>query len=82
MVTASCDIFATKAKEDFATAPNAQLGQDYPMVNSERRVRVRVYAPKARSVKLDIAAMKYRLRKDRHGYWTGESGTFDEGFHY
>ena len=82
MVTASCDIFATKAKEDFATAPNAQLGQDYPMVNSERRVRVRVYAPKARSVKLDIAAVKYRLRKDRHGYWTGESGTLDEGFHY
>jgi enterochelin esterase family protein len=82
VVTASCDNGRTAVKEDFSTSPNVQLGQNYPMVNSERRVRVRVFAPKAKSVKLDISARLYELKKDREGYWTGESNPQDEGFHY
>ena len=71
-----------QVKEDFVTAPNAQSGQQYPMVNSEGCVRVRVNAPDAKSVKLDIGGVKYDLVKDADGFWIGESAPQDEGFHY
>ena len=71
-----------EVREDFVTAPNAQIGQIYPMVNSEGRVRVRIHAPYALSVKLDICAVKYPLRRVDAGYWMGESDPLDEGFHY
>ena len=69
-------------REDFVTAPNAQQGRNYPMVNSEGRVRVRIYAPYAHSVKLDIEGRKYRLRRERNGNWFGESDPLYDGFHY
>lgn len=69
-------------REDFVTAPNAQQGRSYPMVNSEGRVRVRIDAPYAHSVKLDIDGRKYRLRRERNGNWFGESDPLYDGFHY
>ena len=33
-------------------------------------------------VQLDIGAVKYDLKKDENGVWTGESAPQDEGFHY
>ena len=78
-----CTVAANaQVKEDFVPSPNNQYGKDYPMVNSERCVRVKVYAPEAKSVKLDISAVKYDLVKDAEGYWIGESAPQDEGFHY
>ena len=78
-----CAIAATaQVKEDFVSSPNNQPGKEYPMVNSERCVRVKVKAPEAQSVKLDIGGVKYDLVKDAEGFWTGESATQDEGFHY
>ena len=71
-----------QVKEDFVPAPNVQQGKQYPQVNSERCVRVRVVAPDAKSVKLDIGGVKYDLRKDADGVWIGESAPQDEGFHY
>ena len=71
-----------QVKEDFVPAPNVQPGKQYPQVNSERCVRVRVAAPDAKSVKLDIGGVKYDLVKDDQGVWTGESAPQDEGFHY
>ncbi|MBR1569830.1 MAG: esterase [Bacteroidales bacterium] len=71
-----------QVKEDFVPSPNNQFGKEYPMVNSERCVRVKVKAPDAKSVKLDIGAVKYDLVKDADGYWVGESAPQDEGFHY
>ena len=71
-----------QVKEDFVPAPNVQSGKQYPQVNSERCVRVRVVAPDAKSVKLDIGGVKYDLRKDADGVWIGESAPQDEGFHY
>ena len=68
--------------EDFVTAPNAQSGKEYPKVNSQGRVRVRIKADDAQSVKLDIGGRRYDLRKDSDGYWIGESAPQDEGFHY
>ena len=71
-----------QVKEDFVPSPNNQPGKEYPMVNSERCVRVKVKAPEAQSVKLDIGGVKYELTKDAEGFWTGESAPQDEGFHY
>lgn len=71
-----------QVKEDFVPSPNNQPGKEYPMVNSERCVRVKVKAPEAQSVKLDIGGVKYELTKDAEGFWTGASAPQDEGFHY
>ena len=68
--------------EDFKPSSTNQPGRDYPMVNSEGRVRVQIKAPEARRVQLDISAVKYDLAKDTNGVWTGESDPQDEGFHY
>ena len=68
--------------EDFKPATTNQPGKDYPMVNSEGRVRASILAPEANKVQLDISAVKYDLTKDENGVWTGESGPQDEGFHY
>lgn len=71
-----------QVKEDFVPSPNNQSGKQYPMVNSERRVRVKINAPDAKSVKLDIGSKKYDLVKGEDGQWTGTSDPQDEGFHY
>lgn len=68
--------------EDFKPASTNQPGREYPQVNSEGRVRVRISAPQAQRVQLDISAVKYDLVKDTSGVWTGESDPQDEGFHY
>ena len=69
-------------KEDFVPAVTNQEGKQYPMVNSQRMVRAQITAPNALSVKLDIGGVKYELKKDDKGVWTGESAPQDEGFHY
>lgn len=68
--------------EDFKPSPINQPGKEYPQVNSERRVRVRIEAPEAKKVQLDIGGVKYDLNRDAEGFWTGESAPQDEGFHY
>ena len=72
----------TAVVEDFKPTTTTQQGKQYPQVNSERRVRVRIAAPNATRVQLDIAAVKYDLVKDTAGMWIGESAPQDEGFHY
>jgi enterochelin esterase-like enzyme len=77
--------FTPKAQtvvEDFKPSSTNQPGRDYPMVNSEGRVRVQIKASEAKRVQLDIGAVKYDLVKDTAGIWTGESAPQDEGFHY
>ena len=65
-----CVCANAQVKEDFVPSPNNQPGKQYPMVNSERCVRVRVEAP------------EYDLVKGEDGAWIGESAPQDEGFHY
>ena len=72
----------TAVVEDFKPSSANQPGKEYPMVNSEGRVRVQISAPEAQKVQLDISAVKYDLVKDENGVWTGESAPQDEGFHY
>ncbi len=68
--------------EDFIPSSVNQPGKAYPQVNSEGRVRVRIEAPGAIKVQLDIGAVKYDLVKNENGIWIGESAPQDEGFHY
>lgn len=71
-----------QVKEDFVPSTTVQSGKQFPAVNSEKCVRVKVSAPDAQSVKLDIGGVKYDLAKGADGSWTGESAPQDEGFHY
>ena len=64
---------ASKAvKEDFVPCASNQQGKQYPMVNSERIVRAQLKAPNATTVKLDLGGVKYPLKRDENGVWTGE----------
>jgi len=72
----------TTVVEDFKPAVTNQPGKEFPKVNSEGRVRASISAPDAHKVQLDISAVKYDLKKDANGVWTGESDPQDEGFHY
>jgi enterochelin esterase-like enzyme len=71
-----------KVIEDFKPTAANQPGKEYPQVNSEGRVRVKIKAPEANYVQIDIGAVKYDLTKDEEGIWIGESAPQDEGFHY
>ena len=69
-------------QEDFEPSSANQPGKQYPMVNSERVVRAQLKAPDAVTVKLDIGGVKYPMKRDENGVWTGDSAPQDEGFHY
>lgn len=73
---------SAQVAEDFKPASTNQENKQYPMVNSQRMVRAQISAPNANSVKLDIGGVKYEMKKDANGVWTGESAPQDEGFHY
>ena len=68
--------------EDFIPSTLNQPGKQYPQVNSKGRVRASISAPQALKVQLDIGGVKYDLKKDDKGVWTGDSDPQDEGFHY
>ncbi len=73
----------TQPVEDFKPSSLNQPGKQYPQVNSERQVRVRVVAPQAQSVVLDfLGGAKYPLSKGDDGAWVGVTRPQDEGFHY
>lgn len=87
-VLISCMCFAsgwsqeTQIVEDFKPSSVNQADKQFPQVNSQRRVRASISAPGANKVQLDIGGVKYDMRKDANGVWTGESNPQDEGFHY
>lgn len=68
--------------EDFKPSSVNQSDKQFPQVNSQRRVRASIAAPDANRVQLDLGGIKYDMRKDANGVWTGESNPQDEGFHY
>jgi enterochelin esterase family protein len=68
-------------KDDFKPATSNQAGKQYPQVNSERRIRFRVVAPDAKSVKVPEWG-GITLAKGEDGAWYGTSRPIDEGFHY
>lgn len=68
--------------EDFKPSSVNQPEKQFPQVNSQRRVRASIAAPNASKVQLDLGGVKYDMKKDANGIWTGESNPQDEGFHY
>ena len=78
------DAQTTRPADSEGSSPSAtnQPGREYPQVDGDRRVHVRVEAPDAHEVLFDIDAVKYPLVKGEDGFWTGESEPQDEGFHY
>jgi enterochelin esterase-like enzyme len=82
MAALTSGICSAQVSEDFKVTPTTQQGKQYPQVNSERKVRVSIPARDAQRVQLDIGGVKYDLKKDTSGVWTGESAPQDEGFHY
>ncbi|WP_167619184.1 alpha/beta hydrolase-fold protein [Maribellus sediminis] len=78
-----CGICAAQdVVEDFQPSSVNQPGKQFPQVNSEGRVRAQISAPEANNVRLDIGGVKYEMKKDENGVWTGESEPQDVGFHY
>jgi enterochelin esterase-like enzyme len=67
--------------EDFKPSVLNQTGKQYPQVNSERRIRFRVVAPQAQSVRVPEWG-GINLTKGEDGAWVGVSRPIDEGFHY
>jgi enterochelin esterase-like enzyme len=72
---------AASPGEDFKPAPSNQPGRQYPQVNSERRVRFRIVAPQAQSVRVPEWG-GVPLTKGKDGAWVGTTRPLDEGFHY
>jgi len=66
---------------DFKPASSNQPGRQYPQLNSEGRVRIRVVAPQAQSVRCDLGGGT-SLTQDEDGAWVGTTRPLDEGFHY
>ena len=77
-------IDTTPPVEDFKPSALNQPGRQYPEVNSQRRVRVRVVAPQAQSVAFEMLSgnARYPMTKGEDGAWVGVSNAQDEGFHY
>ncbi len=67
--------------DDWKAASTNQEGKDFPQVNSEGRVKIRVVAPDAKSVSCSFRNSS-EFQKDDKGVWTGFTRPLDEGFHY
>ncbi len=67
---------------DAVTAETTIPGNEFPKVDSERRAYVRLFAPQAKRVELDICGKTYDMQRDEKGVWTGVSDPLVVGFHY
>jgi len=54
---------------------------EYPQINSERRARFRLSAPRADKVELNLAG-RHPMTKDENGVWTITTEPLVVGFHY
>ena len=71
----------TPPLDDWKPAPTNQQGKEFPQVNSEGRVRIRIVAPEAQSVKVSFKDSS-PFTKGEDGAWTGTTRKLDQGFHY
>ena len=67
--------------EDFKPSSLNQSGKQYPQVNSEGRVRIRIAAPEAQSVGCSFRNSLPAI-KGEDGAWIVTTRPLDEGFHY
>jgi enterochelin esterase-like enzyme len=71
----------SKPVDDWKPATTNQDGKEYPKVNSEGRVMLRIVAPDATSVSCSFRDSS-EFTKGEDGAWTGYTRPLDEGFHY
>jgi len=63
-------------------APTSNVpGAEYPQINSERRARFRLSAPRAEKVELNLGG-RHPMTKDANGMWTITTDPLVVGFHY
>ena len=67
--------------DDWKPASSNQPGKEYPMVNSEGRVKFRIVASEAKSVGCTFRDSS-EFTKGGDGAWYGYTRPLDEGFHY
>jgi enterochelin esterase-like enzyme len=67
--------------DNWKPASSNQPGKEYPMVNSEGRVKFRIVAPEAKSVGCTFRDSS-DFTKGEDGAWYGYTRPLDEGFHY
>jgi len=63
-----------------ATTSNVP-GAEYPQINSERRAKFRLSAPRAEKVELNLGG-RHPMTKDANGMWTITTDPLVVGFHY
>lgn len=72
--------FATGAFAQVSASTNI-LGAKYPMINPDNSVTVRVVAPEAQNVQLNLGKL-YPMTKDEKGAWEVTTAPLAPGFHY
>lgn len=67
--------------DDWKPASTNQPGKEFPMVNSQGRVKFRIVAPDAKSVGVTFRDSS-EFTKGADGAWIGYTRPLDQGFHY
>src|SRR3954469_7857200 len=67
--------------DDWKPAITNQPGKEYPQVNSEGRIKIRIVAPDAQNVGCTFRDSS-AFTKGEDGAWIGYTRPLDEGFHY
>ena len=67
---------------DAVVASTVIPNNEFPKLDAARRGYFRLYAPSAKSVKVDICGKKYDMKRDEKGFWTGVTKPLVVGFHY
>jgi endo-1,4-beta-xylanase len=57
-------------------------GNEYPVVDNERRAHFRLRAPQVQKMVVDICGKKYDMTRDSEGFWTAVTDPLVVGFHY
>ena len=76
-------VFKPAAIPSDAVVPSTVIpNNEFPKLDAARRGYFRLYAPSAKSVKVDICGKKYDMKRDEKGFWTGVTKPLVVGFHY
>lgn len=72
--------------QHYITSSTALEGKEFPKLNAERNVQLKVYFPEAKSVVLDggdgMKDLKSTATKDKNGFWNITTSPMEIGFHY
>ena len=75
-------LFSQAAGDATFKAPVSNVpGAEYPQINSERRARFRLSAPRADKVELNLTG-RHPMTRDENGVWTITTEPLVVGFHY